>query len=78
VSDAAKARLMTFPPEVRLVALLRGLDGQDDHVRAACAFILLHERDKRVLSAMSRHIHDPDSRVAWRAKFHVERYGGNE
>jgi hypothetical protein len=75
VGDAARGRLMTFPSEVRLLALLSGLERKEAHVRAACAALLLHNADTRVLAVFRRHIDDPDPRVAWRANFHVEHYG---
>jgi HEAT repeat protein len=76
MSDAANQRLMNFPVEVRINALIDGLDDNEAHVRAACAFHLLHIKHAKVLAAMRRHLNDLDDRVVWRAKFYVKYYGG--
>lgn len=55
---------MTFPPDIQLAALLRGLNHKEGDVRAACAFMLLYWQDTQVLQEMRQHVNDPDKRVS--------------
>ena len=72
VSNAAQQHLLRFPDEVRIAALVEGMDGSDSDVRCACAALLLSARHATVRDAMRRHLHDPDSRVARHARTYLE------
>ncbi len=75
IADAARSRLMAFSAEERLCALLQGMEHKEWHVRAACADLLMHWRDPRVLTTMRQHINDPDENVRSLASTHMEIYG---
>lgn len=76
VSIAAWNRLMSFPIDVRLEALLKGLESKDTLIQAACADRLLYWRDTRIFAAMLQHINDKDNSVAWSAKAYITWYNG--
>ena len=72
VSNGAQQHLLRFPDEVRIAALVEGMDGSDPDVRCACAALLLNARNAGVRDAMRRHLHDPDSRVARHAHAYLD------